>query len=490
MIPNPDKSDETDRDLMLTIPTSNYYSISQINNSIAKAGPKAISMFHCNIRSLQKKLALLEDFLYSLDKRPEILAITETRLNVNSVCNVDLLNYELYHTDSPTSAGGAAIYITKTLKSIPRPDIEFNMQLVESCWVEISPCNGKAPLLIGSIYRHSGANIEEFTKQLDDLIKILQNRYQLYILGDMNIDFLKYNHHAQTEEYLDMLHSNNILPIITKPTRITNYTVTLIAHIYTNNTNQMISGIATIDHLPTFCKLKRYYRDYRRFDSQIYLQDIKAIDWNSIFIESNDLNDIAAKTISTLQLIVDKHAPWKQISQSKQRQFSKPWITDGILKSIKNKQGMYRTHFLSNNPAKIAEYKKYAKKLNHLKTVSKKVYYCKQFNLHRNNLKATWKLIGTLIKRKTKGQTSPSRIIMHNKTFTNKLDIAEQFNKYFISVGPSLASTIDHYDEEPSKYINKSPVSSFIMSPVEVTQVCRLFQNLNENKSSLDIPNK
>ena len=53
-------------------------------------------------------------------------------------------------------------------------------------------------------------------------------------------------------------------------------------------------------------------------------------------------------------------------------------------------------------PQKKAEYKKYSKKLNHLKTVSKKVYYCKQFNLHRNNLKATWKLIGTLIKWKTK----------------------------------------------------------------------------------------
>ena len=55
---------------------------------------------------------------------------------------------------------------------------------------------------------------------------------------------------------------------------------------------------------------------------------------------------------------------------------------------------------------------------------------------------------------------------MNNKTFTNKLDIAEEFNKYFISVGQSLASTIDHYNEEPTKYINKSPVSSFIMSPV------------------------
>ena len=102
----------------------------------------------------------------------------------------------------------------------------------------------------------------------------------------------------------------------------------------------MISGIAIIDisdHLPTFCivdipvqkqKFKRYFRDYRRFESELYLQDIKATDGNSIYIESNVLN--------------------------------------------------------------------------HLKTVSKKVYYCKQFNLHRNNLKATWKLIGTLIKRKTK----------------------------------------------------------------------------------------
>ena len=77
------------------------------------------------------------------------------------------------------------------------------------------------------------------------------------------------------------------------------------------------------------------------------------------------------------------------------------------------------------------------------------------------------------------------------KLFINKSDIAEQFNKYFISVGPSLASTIDYYDEEPTKYINKSPVSSFITSPVEAPQVCRLsVQNQNENKTSLDIPNK
>ena len=54
LISNPDKSDKADPDLMLTIPMSNYYSISQLNNSVTKVGPKAISIFHFNIRSLQK----------------------------------------------------------------------------------------------------------------------------------------------------------------------------------------------------------------------------------------------------------------------------------------------------------------------------------------------------------------------------------------------------------------------------------------------------
>ena len=56
-----------------------------------------------------------------------MLAITETRLSTNPKCNLELLNYELCHTDSPTLAGGAAIYITnlKTLKSMKiRPSMK------------------------------------------------------------------------------------------------------------------------------------------------------------------------------------------------------------------------------------------------------------------------------------------------------------------------------------------------------------------------------
>lgn len=42
-----------------------------------------------------------------------------------------------FFTDSPTNAGGAALYIANNLKAIPRPDIKFNMELVESMLAKV-----------------------------------------------------------------------------------------------------------------------------------------------------------------------------------------------------------------------------------------------------------------------------------------------------------------------------------------------------------------
>ncbi len=85
----------------------------------------------------------------------------------------------------------------------------------------------------------------------------MKKKQTIYILSDINIDFLKYGNHSNTEDYLDMLFSYNLLPLITKPTRITDYTSTLIDHIYTNAPiHNTVSGICLVDisdHLPVFC---------------------------------------------------------------------------------------------------------------------------------------------------------------------------------------------------------------------------------------------
>ena len=102
----------------------------------------------------------------------------------------------------------------------------------------------------------------------------------------------------------------------------------------------------------------------------------------------------------TLTSIVDKHAPIKQVSRNKERLFKKPWISRGILKSIKIKHTMRKTHFsLSKDPAKVNEFKKYSNRLNYLKSTSKKAYFCTHFDLCKGNLNAAcaWKLIAILI---------------------------------------------------------------------------------------------
>ena len=76
VIPNPDKFDQRDPDNMLSLLSSNYYSINKLNNDLNMLTNKnSISLFHCNIRSLLKNLNLLEEFIYSLNVKPDILAI-------------------------------------------------------------------------------------------------------------------------------------------------------------------------------------------------------------------------------------------------------------------------------------------------------------------------------------------------------------------------------------------------------------------------------
>ena len=113
LITNPDKFDECDPDHILPLPSSDYYSVSEMNSTFGKAGSNALTLFYCNIRSLPKNLSLLHDILYCLDSRPNIIAIFETRLNENSVSNIELPHYYFFRHDLPTAAGGEGLYKLK-----------------------------------------------------------------------------------------------------------------------------------------------------------------------------------------------------------------------------------------------------------------------------------------------------------------------------------------------------------------------------------------
>ena len=102
---------------ILNCPRPNYYFLTQLNQLLDNTTSKCLSMFHCNIRSLPKHLSSLNEFLHSVNRKPDILAITETRLSNRTVTNIDILNYDFFHTNPLKQASGSGLCLEKSCHS-------------------------------------------------------------------------------------------------------------------------------------------------------------------------------------------------------------------------------------------------------------------------------------------------------------------------------------------------------------------------------------
>ena len=181
----------------------------------------------------------------------------------------------------------------------------------------------------------------------------------------------------------------------------------------------------------------------------------------------------------------------KKVTNAKKRKLKKPWISNGILKSIKTKQQMFKTHFFSHDQAKVNFFKKYNNKLYNIKEMAKLIYFSTQFYLNKENIKITWKLIGMIINRKKKSNIIIPKLLYNNRCYTDNWSICEQLNMYFINVGPTLSAQLPiHRNSDPSKYIRGTYPNSFFFSPIHEYEVRDLIAILKENKSTLGSPVK
>ena len=80
------------------------------------------------------------------------------------------------------------------------------------------------------------SSIDIFNDRLNDILNIIHRERKIcYFLGDLNIDLLKYEEHRPASQFLDLIYSYDVFPLISKTTRITSNEATLINHILTNN---------------------------------------------------------------------------------------------------------------------------------------------------------------------------------------------------------------------------------------------------------------
>ena len=117
-------------------------------------------------------------------------------------------------------------------------------------------------------------------------------------MGDYNINILNSHSHQPTNEFINLITSNSLSPLISKPTRITSSTATLIDNIFTNNLElDMNSGILYTDlsdHLPVFqvthlkmivepARQKRFLRLINSTTMSAIRSKLEGVDWSSVY---------------------------------------------------------------------------------------------------------------------------------------------------------------------------------------------------------------
>ena len=74
-------------------------------------------LLHLNVRSLGKNIDILEELVVSMQITPDIIAVSETKLNDrNNLVQIQLPGYNFSHTDFLTRAGGVGIYVNSKIR--------------------------------------------------------------------------------------------------------------------------------------------------------------------------------------------------------------------------------------------------------------------------------------------------------------------------------------------------------------------------------------
>ena len=85
---------------------------------------------------------------------------------------------------------------------------------------------------MGTVYRPPGTNLDKFHRRTEEIIiKIQKENKKCYIMGDSNINLMNYDVHVTTTEFTVMMYANSFVPLINRPTRITESPATLIDNI-------------------------------------------------------------------------------------------------------------------------------------------------------------------------------------------------------------------------------------------------------------------
>ena len=382
---------------------------------------------------------------------------------------------------------------------------------LESMFISVS--NTDKPLTVGVLYRPPGGVESDAVKEFENILTELPDKNVL-LLGDFNFNLFERNANSCFE---NAIYSNNMIPVISVATHEKpGCEPTLIDNILTNSTDNLIAA-GVLDsrvshHLPIFCILDlstptenesqppRAKFDYCETNINKFLEDISQLSDEKLEYNGENFEKFAEK----IKLLIDENfkIEAEAFKRSRRNMLVNPWITPGIIASVKKKEYHYKQWKKSINKANLLGdielydiFTKFRRELKYVIRIAKRKHYCKQFSKVTGNMKKTWALINQL-RGKAKSGIKASFII-NGELVKDKRKISDGFNLFFSSIAKNLNSKLcsskpisaDNHistDESDSykKFFNKRVPGSIFLKPCDSDEIEKIIKGFQNDKAS------
>ena len=167
-------------------------------------------------------------------------------------------------------------------------------------------------------------------------------------------------------------------------------------------------------------------------------------------------------------------------------------MTNEIMAKIKLKDDLYiQSRKAKNETAKSflkAALKKLEKEIVKAIENAKSTYFTHQFNEYKNDIKKTWETIKTAINKRRHKSKYPEFFTVGTENIFDKTDISNEFNRYFTSIGPELANSLDSHGKPSfSSYLGPKVRTRFTFRTTSTEEITKLINNLpNKHSAGVD----
>ena len=475
-----------------------YFTEEQFKQKFSATGIGQFSLIHFNCRSLASNFIKLKESITTLEFKFDVIALSESWLSDNDNDIFCIEGYDILSCSRLNKKGGGVVlYIKESLQYKYLPE---KSKCIDNCAeilsVEIALEKDKKATIC-CIYRAPNTNLDMLSDFMYNAIFRNKRNKTIYVCGDFNVDLLQYDKHRDTNNFVDQLYSLGLHPLITRPTRITNHSNTLIDNIYTTDVTSCIQSGLIIndmtDHLPIF-QITEYKHNNnitiihssRRLANErninTLINDLVNADWKEIY-DSDDINCMYNTFTEIITELYQSNCPiiYEKV---KRKRPDKPWMTNGLKNACRKKNLLYKEFLKTRTIVSEEKYKKYKNKLTAILRRCEKQYFTELLEINKGNMKETWKILNGLINKKSKGKQICTEFNGDESKITGDKTIANGFNNFFVNIGPSLAKRIPKCkDSLFTQFLPDKVEDTMFLRPVTEEEIMQQVKNAKNKKS-------